>query len=295
MNLLGKSIEALNAKFQQTRDGLLEKWPSFTGVAAEKAQGAVLEADLWAERKLVPKLMKQWPNVPVLCEETENSNLSTLVDGIELLPYRDTVVNLPVTLMSVDGVDGSALYKNGLFNLVAMMAGLIRMGKPSSGAVMMLDDGLLYHTGINGKQGVFRNDVPYDSWRLPVRPLKDSLIGLDDNRAVAETFRKLVISNLMGSSGTGYPVNFPSGAGAIGVLKGNLAAYVTSNARHWDLAASAALCIAVGMIVRCLNGSEVPWNQVRMPAVVFARDEEAFEYVQKQSQGWLDLLIGEEA
>lgn len=278
--------------FQAVRGDLVREWSRFAEDHGEKQQreGAsmVLKADLYAEQNLVPVLCELWPDVPFLCEEAENSGLAGLVPGIQLLPYGDDVVDLPENFVSVDGVDGSALYDNQVFELVAMMAGLLKDGKPSAGIVQMLDEVEMYHCGISSRE-VYKGSKHISEWQVPKRPLKKSLICTDDNKAVDADFRNLVINKLTGSGGTRYPMNTPSGAGPINVLRGRAAAFVSSNARNWDQVATAALIEASDGVVRCLDGSEVPWNQVRMPAVVFARDEETFDYVQKLSQGWLDL------
>lgn len=281
----------LEEVFGTTRKMLVNDRLSLTGIHAEKqireGSSAVLAADLLAERRLVPELCKLWPGMPVLCEEAENSGLASLIPGVRLLPYGDSVSDLFQTTISVDGLDGSGLYANGELSLAAMSAGLIEDGRPKAGIVMMLDEGLLYHTGITSVAGVFRATTPHNVWIEPWRSFKQSLIGMDDNGAVDPLFSRLVVNKLMNSKGARYPLNVPSVAGGIKVLQGKLAAYVTSNARHWDIAGTAALCEAAGMIVRCLDGSLVPWNQVRMPPVVFARDEETFSYVHEQASEYL--------
>lgn len=284
-------LEKITAVFQATGQILLNDWEKLTGIATEKenreGSSSVLHADWVAEKAYVPLLAQLWPNVPVLCEEAGTSGVADLIPGVSILPHEDDVTDLPPTFFSADGVDGSALYANGMFTLVSMMAGLVKYGKPQASVLMALGEKELYHTGISGKSGVFYGAKSYEEWRLPIRPLKQSLIGTDDNKSVDANFRRLVITKLLGSDGTRYPLNVPSGSGALGVLKGNLAAYVTSNARNWDLVATAALCNAADLIIRCLDGSEVPWNVVRMPPVVFARDEETFSYVQGVAKEWL--------
>ncbi len=275
--------------FFETRAFLLEKRLELTGIRTLKVlregTSSVLEADLLSEQRLVPELCKLWPNISVLCEEAENSGLATILpSGTILLPYKDDVSDLPDTMMSVDGLDGSALFANGETSLVAMSAGLIDRGIPTRGLVMMLDEGFLYHTGVTGEEGTFHGEHEIALVREQKRPLKDSLIGLDDNKAVDALFRRLVISKLMASRATRYPLNVPSVSGGIKVLQGKLAAYVTSNARHWDIAGVAALIKAAGMIIRCIDGSEVPWSMVRMPPIVIARDEEAFGHVYKEAR-----------
>jgi hypothetical protein len=97
----------------------------------------------------------------------------------------------------------------------------------------MLDEGILFYASIDGLL-IFKGSIPSDPCNIPKRPLKDCLIGVDDNKAVGPTFRSLVITRLMSSSETKYPLNVPSVAGGIKVLQGKLAAYVTSNARWCD-------------------------------------------------------------
>ncbi len=281
--------------FRKVRDMLLWDRLSLINVTTEKTlregTSAVLAADLLAERQLVPAACEVWPGLPVLCEEAENSGLQEL-ENIILLPYRDDVVDLPPDYISVDGLDGSALYANGETSLVGMSIGVIRAGKPCAGIIMMLcEQAPPYTVGFSDYPGVVRGITSHKMWREPYQPLDRSLIGLDDNKAVESRFRQLVINKLMGSSGTRYPLNVPSVAGAIKVLQGRMAAYVTSNARNWDIAGTAALCEAANMIVCCLDGSPIPWYQVRMPPVVFARDEEAFTYIQNQAAEYLAVTL----
>lgn len=278
----------LRELFWRTQVRLCNDRLTLTSIQAEKhrreGSSRVLAADLLAEQYLVPELCAFWPGLPVLCEEAEHSGLARLAPGISVLPHSDDVVTLPQDLISVDGLDGSALYANGELSLVGMSAGQIMDGLPRGGVVMMLHDRMLYYTGV---EGVFCDGDLHRTWCEPRRPLNQSLIGLDDNKAVDTQFRQLVFNTLAGSSGTRYPLNVPSVAGGLKVLQGNLVAYVTSTARHWDIAGTAALCASAGMVVRCLDGSPVPWNQVRMPPVVFARDEEAFSYVHEQAAEYL--------
>jgi fructose-1,6-bisphosphatase/inositol monophosphatase family enzyme len=211
----------------------------------------------------------------VLCEEAGNSNLSDIAPGVDILPWGDDVADLPPMFMSVDGLDGSALFANGELELTAISAALISDSKPAAAIVLRLSDLEMYL--VDHRDG--HTQVMLDHSPEPRRPLCECLIGLDDCKAVDSRYRELVVNKLTSSRGTRYPLNVPSCAGGLKVLEGKLASYVTSNARHWDLAGVAALCEAAGMIVRCLDGSPVPWNCVRMPPVVFARDEEAFAYV----------------
>ncbi len=99
----------------EVRQFLVKHRFDLTDVHAEKQlrEGAshVLKADLLAEQRLVLKLCKLWPDTPVLCEEAEHSELPKQVPSVHLLPYRDNVTDLSDTLISVDGLDGSALYK----------------------------------------------------------------------------------------------------------------------------------------------------------------------------------------
>lgn len=284
----------ISQRFGDVRSYLMVNRGELTGTATTKqlreTESAVLTADLEAERRLVPALCQLWRNFAVLCEEAEHSELPQLVPEAHLLPYRDHVTTLPHSYMSVDGLDGSSLYKNGELSLTAISAGLIWNSKPYAGIVTMLEEGKPYHTGICGTAGVFLGRQPIEEIQEPKRPLNECLIGLDDNKAVDSVFRKLVIGKLTGSRGTRYPLNVPSVAGGIKVVRGNLAAYVTSNARNWDIAGTAALCEAAGLVARCLDGSPIPWNCVRMPPVVFARDEETFSYVQRQAVDWLDYV-----
>src|SRR5687768_4894525 len=97
----GQTEDAFQAVARFLRDNQRE----LTGIATTKKLGTgasdVLTADLQAERRLVPDLCKLWVDVPVLCEEAGNSNLSDLVPGVDILPWGDDVVDLPPMFMSV--------------------------------------------------------------------------------------------------------------------------------------------------------------------------------------------------
>lgn len=243
-----------------------------------------MKADILAEQMLVPVLCTLWPNVPVLCEEADHSGLPGLAPEITLLPYEDSNRDLPETCISIDGLDGSALYANSEFNLSGISVGLIQDGKPTAGIVMMLDSDDIFHCGIADTPGVFVNspcvwgDQPLV--RFPQNDLKGSLIGLDDNKHVTENWRTGVINKINADAGNRYNGNVPSVAGGMKVLRGNYAAYITSNARNWDLAGVAALCHHAGLIVREMCIQQGPlWRYVRMAPVIFARDEETIKYV----------------
>ncbi|MEK7499227.1 MAG: hypothetical protein AAB649_01320, partial [Patescibacteria group bacterium] len=176
-------LHTITNVFRDTGKVLLDDWEKLTDIATEKEnrEGAssVLHADWIAERAYVPLLSQLWPGVPVLCEEAGTSGVADLIPGVSILDHEDNVTDLPSTFMSADGVDGSALYANGVFTLVSMMAGLVKDGKPQASVLMVLGEKEIYHTGINGKPGVFYGERSYEEWRLPIRPLKQSLIGTD--------------------------------------------------------------------------------------------------------------------
>jgi fructose-1,6-bisphosphatase/inositol monophosphatase family enzyme len=261
------------------RDSLVSNRSKLLGIEKQKeldtGMGEVMAADLWAERELVPHVHHMWPKLPVLCEESENSGLAELVPGIKLLPYKDDISTLPDDFISVDGLDGSALYANEELALCAISIGVISEGNFNFGIIIMLNGGIPHVSS------AFQRSA------APRQKLSQCLIGLDDNKAVDDVFRRLVINKLASSRATRYPINCPTVAGAMKVLRGNFAAYVTSNARNWDIAGVGAFFKENGMIFRCLDGSPIPLHCVRMPPLVFARDEEAFEYVHTTAQEYL--------
>jgi 3'-phosphoadenosine 5'-phosphosulfate (PAPS) 3'-phosphatase len=296
-------FEKVIRRFDETRRSLVANWSTMRhpkGVKELLEGGStVLAADLWAEQQLVPVLHELWPGQPFLCEEAAALELDKIVPGIELLPWGDNVDNLPKDLVTVDGVDGSALYFNQYFELTTMMTARIRDGRAVAGMIMALDSGYMYHTGVNGNEGVFRTrvddqgalleDESWNQWYVPKGPLETGIIITDDNKSVDESFQRLVINKLTGKgAGTRYPTNKPSGAGPLDVIMGRAVAYVSSNGRHWDDGAPEAFANALGMVYRCLDGSPVPFNRVRIPPTVFARDEETFDFVQQKAQIWLE-------
>lgn len=296
-NLSLNAAYECGAMLEGVRELLLENRLELTLSSTTKCvgdtTGILLAADFEAERRIVPHMCEMWPGIPVLCEEAEHSALAELVPDIQLLPYTDNVADLPDSYISVDGLDGSALYANGELELTAMSAGVIMNGQPHAGLVAPLGDGRarmhLYWNGSGSPSNtVYRDKDPLAEWQEPRQELMKSLIGVDDNKSVDTRFRELVINRLTSTRSFRYPLNVPSVAGGLKVLRGNLAAYVTSNARNWDIAGTAALCTAAGQIVRCLNGTSIPWNCVRMPPVVFARDEDAFAAVRALAKQFLE-------
>lgn len=281
---------------QRVREFLIrERRRLLSVVATKKLAGGVRStvrwADLLAEQRLIPPLVRLWKGFPVLCEEAaHNPKLKKLAKEVGFLPCESGFTMLPEDYLSVDGLDGSPPYESGLLDLVTMSMGQIRRGKPRAGIVLHLTETEAYHTGLPG----FKAGVVYRGNREfkpePKRPLNKNMIGLDLCKAVGHRdprFAKQVALKLALTKEFRYPVNEPTVIGGLHVLQGKLVAYITSNAHNWDAAGITALLIAAGMVVRCLDGSPVPWNRVRLPIIVFARDEKTFRAIQRYAPGYL--------
>lgn len=255
-----------------------------------RRKGSAHSIETTVEQTLTTNLLQHlWPGIPLLCKGAKLPALAKLLPNTDLLPCTDQTINLPDTLISLKGLDTSPLLTDQNFGLVGISVGVISDSRLRTGMAMLLNDGLLYHTGINGQEGTFVDTGnPITFSQQPLRPLAKYLIGFDDNEAADPAFRELVLNKLFTNRNVRYIPNVPSVTGAIEVLRGNLTIYVTSNARNWDIAGTAALCAAAGIVVRCLDGSPIPWNRVRMPPVVFARDEEAFEHVHGHAKEYLN-------
>lgn len=230
-----------------------------------------IPADFASQRMIVGCLWQVAPDVPILVEEqdaAELRNLAALYPGILLITAGDDEEHLPPTYFSGDPLDGSALFVNGCPEISVSVA-LIRDGKPEAAIILMpvLGTGITAQTG----EGCILNE----SMRLHLaeqRPLGECLIGLDSCRAVdAETDRRIILPLTKVFL---YVRNLPSVASGFELLLGRTAAWVSTNARNWDVAGTALAVQEAGGVAECLDESPIPWNRVRMPPLLFAANRQ---------------------
>ena len=182
---------------------------------------------------------------------------------------------LPDTYWSVDPLDGSAVYANDCPEFAVSIA-LIENGEPKLAVIHLPAQGITI-TAIKGR-GCFVNGE-----RVAIPTPKDpreSLIGLDFAKAVNPEFDGNV--NVPLTKAFRYVRNQPSVASGVELLQGRTIAWVSSNARNWDVAAVALAITEAGGIVQCLDGKPIPWDQVKLPPLLFAANPEIAQYVRSK-------------
>lgn len=73
------------------------------------------------------------------------------------------------------------------------------------------------------------------------------------------------------------------GASGAEILLRRTIAFVTANARNWDVAAVALAITEAKGIAECLDGSSISWYQVKMHPLLFSVGLETATYVRKVS------------
>ncbi len=224
------------------------------------------EADIASQVLIAGRLHSLYPHIPILVEEQDETALAQLREkyaGILLLVVNDTTDTLPPTYFSVDPLDGSIFFESGCPEF-AVSIGYVENYVPLIGAICMPMHSMLI-AGEKGK-GCTINSQPVPSAKIH-RPLSGSMIGLDICKAVPRAFRDEVLNPLIDS--VRFFLNHPSVASGADLITGKTRAWVSGNARNWDVAATACLVEAWGGGTTQLNGSPIPWDHVRMPPLLF--------------------------
>lgn len=227
-------------------------------------------ADFVSQELIVQHLFAGAPDVPILVEEQDQillKEIRTQCPGVNLLTASDDEDNLPPDYYSSDPLDGSALFTNHCPEFSVSIA-LVKNHHPEI-AVVHMPIFSVEITACRG-HGCFINGLV----RIKLdeqRPLHECLIGLDSCKAVDSAMSRRVILPL--TSAFRYVRNLPSVACGIELLLGRTAAWVSTNARNWDIAGTALAVQEAGGIAECLDGSPIPWNRVRMPSLLFAANQ----------------------
>lgn len=238
---------------------------------------ATTAADLASQRLLVAGLHALAPEIPFLVEEQDAEELAQLQathPTLRFVAAKSAGQRLPDPYFSIDPADGTSFLRNA-YPVYAVSAALVQGSQPAACAIYLPASDLLL-TAERG-QGCRLNGNPIRTTHA--RPLKESLIGLDNCRAVSDDFRKRVIDPVVKSCL--YPLNLPSVASGFDLVLSRSGAWLSSNTYNWDVAAT---CLAVReaggvcheLVVR---GDEfslgpVPWDRQRMPPLIFAAREE---------------------
>lgn len=239
--------------------------------------------DADAQFVIVRALYRRWPEIPIVVEEgleavVAESKRQCPKIRLVTVPKRgglDTLV--PDTCFIVDPRDGSALATNGCPEY-SVSIGYKQSGNPVGGAVYMPE----FKAGaiVSPSSIIFLGEQPR---RLRRNEPRMSMIGLDDCKAVPSHFRDTVITPLRNAFR--YPRNLPSVYSGWELAVGRTRAWVSDRAMIWDVAATAPMIIALGGVVECLDGSEVPWDKVKMPPLLFADSPEVSAYVRRVLAG----------
>ena len=238
---------------------------------------ATTDADLASQRLLVAGLHALAPDVPFLVEEQDARQLRELQAAhprLQFVAHQSANQPLPPSYFSIDPADGTSFLRNA-YPVYAVSAALVERGEPAACALFMPAVDLLLTAALNN--GCRMNGTPI---RIEhAKPLRESLIGLDNCRSVSDDFRRRVIDPVVRSCL--YPPNLPSVASGFDVVLSRTGAWISSNTHNWDVAGT---CLAVreaGGVCHQLVLSEqgvslapIPWDRQKMPPLIFAARED---------------------
>lgn len=210
----------------------------------KNARDLVTEMDRKVEAYFVDKIQSHYPDHQIIGEEGTVSP-SQEVKGIHWI---------------IDPIDGTMNFVKQK-NYFAIMVGIFQDGLPMAGYIyhVMADD--LYY-GIVG-QGAYLNNRPLTP--LQIDGLSDGLISANTVNLLANTYNFQAVADK--SLGVRY---YGSAAlEIIGVIRGELAAYLSAGLHPWDFAAGYAICQAMGIKATDLSG-QAP-NILHKSPMVFAR------------------------
>lgn len=263
--MTGRQIDAMYHVARHAGQVVQEMWGKVSEVERQSA-GSATKADFASQSLILECLFKLAPEIPVLAEEQDKEwlkDLFTRCPKIRMIFTSDAEKNLPPTYFSVDPLDGTALFCNRCPEFAVSIA-LVQDHKPQAGVVCMPVLG--FEMVAQKGRGCMLNVRKAEPWED--RPLNRCLIGLDSCKAVdPETDQRIILPL---TKAFRYARNLPSVASGIELLLRRTAAWVSTNARNWDVAATALAVEEAGGVAECLDGSPIPWSNVRMPALLFA-------------------------
>lgn len=260
------------ATFVREAGELLRELASDELCSIAKSDGTpATQADLKSQEILVKGFHEGFRGWPILVEEySEAEVLHRKIPGLPLIVVEDDkTTTLPERYVSIDPADGTAFLVNK-YPAYAVSVAMVECGLPVVSVLYMpaLELMIVAEKGsgceVNGAQTTLTHN----------KRLNESLIGLDNCRTVDCNFRSQVIDPIL--QACLFPTNLPSVASGIDLLLGRTGAWVSSNARNWDIAGT---CLAVeeaGGICSCLTRSDgvweakrIEWNRIRMPPIAF--------------------------
>lgn len=240
--------------------------------------GSATVADFASLEFIATRLFLHVPDVPILAEERTHEALKEMsahFPAMKLVKVNDDEKNLPETFFSIDPLDGTALFVNGCPEYSVSIA-LVHQGKPQA-AVMLMPRSETEVSVFTGQDcilnGVKRMRLDEE------RPLWRCLVGFDCGPAVDEFTMRRILYPLMKEFCAVR--NLPSVASGIELLLGRTAAWISVNARNWDVAGTALAVEEARGVAECLDGSPIPWNCVRMPPLLFAANQRIADEVRK--------------
>jgi 3'-phosphoadenosine 5'-phosphosulfate (PAPS) 3'-phosphatase len=232
-------------------------------------------ADLSSQSIILGAIQEFFPNSTVLTEESEDAgDLSARFPSLSFLETRDDAIDLPPNYISIDPNDGTAFYANRS-DQFSISLGFVENHLPIAGIVYQPRQSHLF---VASNQESSFNSLNANS------DIRGSLIGLDICKSVDLGFFKGVLWPLI--QAFRYPENLPSVVSGIHLLQGVTTAWVTSNARNWDVAGVAAMVDRAGGCVQALQFCDggwqmdrVDWRRVRMPPLLFASSHDTAEQI----------------
>ncbi|WP_273478145.1 inositol monophosphatase family protein [Ignavigranum ruoffiae] len=203
----------------------------------------VTEMDRLIERFFRDKMQTYYPSHRMIGEEETGKHLQSTQGYLWLLDPIDGTMNF--------------IKQKDKF---AIMLGIYKDGQALAGYIYdVIQDN--YYYGLVG-EGAYLNDVPLEP--LPVSQLEDCLIAgnpfhfMNHEDAFFHIYRKSLGIRYYGSAS--FEI--------IGVLKGELGAYLSVGLQPWDFAAGYAICQALGFKVTTLDG--LPPDILQASTMIFA-------------------------
>jgi fructose-1,6-bisphosphatase/inositol monophosphatase family enzyme len=223
-------------------------------------------ADLSSQSIILAAIQEFYPNSTVLTEESEDAGeLSARFPYLTFLDARDDTIDLPPNYISIDPNDGTAFYANKS-DQFSISLGFVENYMPTAGIISQPKQGHLFVSS--------HEMSSFDSLKA-TSDIRRSLIGLDICKSVDSSFFNSILWPLI--QACRYPENLPSVVSGIHLMQGVTTAWVTSNARNWDVAGVAAMVHRAGGCVQALQFCDgdwqmdlLDWRRVRMPPLLFA-------------------------
>ncbi|MBY0293803.1 hypothetical protein K2Q08_00525 [Patescibacteria group bacterium] len=225
-----------------------------TIITTKKPDGTpVSSADKNAQRLVKNVLRKMAPHIPVRGEEDSKP--------------LDCVTKCRGKYWSVDPIDGTRFYEAMKDDWCVSVA-LIVDGEPFAAIVIQPGRGECF-VGIKSMGVQFRTQ--HGTWKEFVR--KDAVNPM----LVVPTSRSVLCNDIYRMQAVRLTAHFentfsaPSVLAALEIVRGHAWGWVSLfRPWHWDIAAVFVLVREMGGVALCTDGKPIPWNEERIPPVVFA-------------------------